>query len=864
MLKRIGAEESGEFKAIASGTLPSGKPVVVNANGTVSVVSSSTFTQAVGSAAVFESATIQDPQAAFDTVNNKILIVYGDDGNSIYGTAVVGTIDTSDNSISFGTPVVFNSASTSNIDVAFSPDNSKFLLVYEDTVGRAIVATVSGTTVSFGSETTFANVNVRDTRVAFNEASGGVGFFVIAYRDDDNSSHGKAVVVSILANGSPNVYTPATFNSGETSQISLAYDSTNQRTVISYKDDANSNVGTAIVATRSTGSLSFGSEVVFNNAATQFTATVYDSTNGKIVIGYQDFGNSSKGTAVVGTVSGTAISFGSEVVFNTGGTSSITGDFDIDGGKVIFGYADTGNSNQGTFVVGTVSGTSISFSSEVVFEAAAVNTYDVITTYCSTIGKIVFAYRDNDNSNYGTAIVLQNAYTFNNITSENYIGMSRGVAVQTGDAASTGAETVFEAADSPYVSSVYDANAQKVVIVYNDSGDSSKGKGIVGTVSGTSISFGSPTSFHTGADDMHIAYDSVSQKVVIAFRDSNQPIPCRAVVGTVSGTSISFGSTVIFDSIYSIIYGIAYDSNAQRIVIGYRRQQSTNSTYGHTIVGTVSGTSISFGTPVVVNSASTSDVAPVYDPNAQKVVVSYTDFGDSEKGKAKVGTVSGTTISYGSAVVWNNGTTEKGTPLYYAPSQKIIIAFKDAGNSGYGTAIIGTVSGDSISFGSESVFESAAAEYFGLAYDSNAGKVIIAYRDQGNSNYGNLVVGTVSGTDITFDAPTVFNAANSAYMQATYDTNAQKTVVSFRDSGNSGHGTSFTFSPSTIATTRGEVASGQAASMDIIGSVSDNQIGLTAGQQYFVQTDGTIGTTAATPSVLAGTAISATELLVKT
>ena len=27
MLKRIGAEESGEFKAVASGTLPSGKPV---------------------------------------------------------------------------------------------------------------------------------------------------------------------------------------------------------------------------------------------------------------------------------------------------------------------------------------------------------------------------------------------------------------------------------------------------------------------------------------------------------------------------------------------------------------------------------------------------------------------------------------------------------------------------------------------------------------------------------------------------------------------------------------------------------------------------------------------------------------------
>ena len=39
MLKRIGAEEGGEFKAVASGTLPSGQPVIVNSDGTVSTVS---------------------------------------------------------------------------------------------------------------------------------------------------------------------------------------------------------------------------------------------------------------------------------------------------------------------------------------------------------------------------------------------------------------------------------------------------------------------------------------------------------------------------------------------------------------------------------------------------------------------------------------------------------------------------------------------------------------------------------------------------------------------------------------------------------------------------------------------------------
>ena len=51
----------------------------------------------------------------------------------------------------------------------------------------------------------------------------------------------------------------------------------------------------------------------------------------------------------------------------------------------------------------------------------------------------------------------------------------------------------------------------------------------------------------------------------------------------------------------------------------------------------------------------------------------------------------------------------------------------------------------------------------------------------------------------------------------------------------------------------GQVASSSSATVDIIGTVSENQSGLTAGQSYYVQTDGTIGLTAGSPSVFAGT-----------
>ena len=45
---------------------------------------------------------------------------------------------------------------------------------------------------------------------------------------------------------------------------------------------------------------------------------VTDVEDGRVFIAYRDGGNSNQGTAIIGTVSGTSISFGSETVFNDG------------------------------------------------------------------------------------------------------------------------------------------------------------------------------------------------------------------------------------------------------------------------------------------------------------------------------------------------------------------------------------------------------------------------------------------------------------------------------------------------------------------------------------------------------------------
>ena len=435
--------------------------------------------------------------------------------------------------------------------------------------------------------------------------------------------------------------------------------------------------------------------------------------------------------------------------------------------------------------------------------------------------------------------------------------------MQTGSAASAGTPVVFEAATTNNIGAAFDPDNNKVVIAYRDDGNSEYGTAIVGTVnnSDNSITFGTPTVFESARSDHNkVTYDTSNDKIVIAYGDNGNSNKGTAVVGTVSGTSISFGSPTIFETGAIDWPSITFDSANNKVVVAY---STTSNSDGKAIVGTVSGTSISFGSSATFDTGTMQYIAATYDSNAQKVVIAYAENSGST-GDAIVGTVSGTSISFGSAATFESGAIAHASIGYDSTNNKVVILYADNGNSSYGTAIVGTVSGTSISFGTAAVFEAATTTYTSIVYDSSVQKLVIAYRDGGDSNKGKALGGTVSGTSITFDTPITFEEGESPYIASAYDSNAQRTVIAYGDASNSTHGTAAVYKANSIATTRAEVADGGNASIDIIGSVSDNQLSLTAGQQYFVQTDGTIGTTAATPSVLAGTAISATELVVKT
>jgi len=448
-----------------------------------------------------------------------------------------------------------------------------------------------------------------------------------------------------------------------------------------------------------------------------------------------------------------------------------------------------------------------------------------------------------------------------------------GIVTSTGSAnPSFGSEVVFATAESNRISSTYDSTNGKVVIAYQDAGNSNYGTAIVGTVSGTSISFGSEVVFNSGGinEPTSCVYDSANGKVVIAYVDVSNSNHGTAIVGTVSGTSISFGSKVVYNSGNTDYVTAVYDSTNEKVVIAYRDDGSSNR--GTAIVGTVSGTSISFGSEVIFNGAVSSWITSTYDSTNGKVVISYQDGGNSDYGTAIVGTVSGTSISFGSEVTFNNSTTQYTSTTFDSTNGKVVISYKDAGNSNYGTAIVGTVSGTSISFGSEVVFNTAITAFISSAFDSTNGKVVIAYRDEGNSDNGTGIVGTVSGTSISFGSEVVFNSGNTVYNSCTFDSTNNKTVIAYRDVPNSSYGTAVVFSSDSLVTNltaenyigiAAEAISNTATGkINILGGVNTGQTGLTTAQTYYVQTDGSLATSAGSPSVVAGTAISDTKVLV--
>ena len=449
------------------------------------------------------------------------------------------------------------------------------------------------------------------------------------------------------------------------------------------------------------------------------------------------------------------------------------------------------------------------------------------------------------------------------------------VSVVAATSSSVGSTVTFNSGSSEMkIGAAYDSNSNRVVIAYKDAANSNYGTAIVGTVSGTSISFGTAVVFLSGNnDDGGICFDSTNNKIVITTKDSTPSVDDgKAFVGTVSGTSISFGSAVTYETNNPSSNRVVFDSVSGKVAVLY--SEGSSPYQARCIIGTVSGTSISFGSEATPSSNRLNSLEGAFNSDG-KLLFAGQDVTNS-LGKVLVGTISGTSISFGSETSIVSGVQAIPEAVVYDSSNdKFLVLYDDNSAGGFLKGIVATISGTSVSFGTPDFINSSthAQDLYvnGASYNSSTGTIVAAFRDRSNSNQGTVVDITISGTSFTVSSALVFETGDTRFINTAYDSTAQKTVINFRDVDDSSYGKALVYTSASnnltsenyIGIARSGAADTAGAIIDTQGAIADNLTGLTAGQSYYVQTDGTLSTTAGDPSVFAGTAVSATKLIVK-
>jgi len=872
LLPAGGGQNNTDF--VADGNVSAGAPVILTAAGKAAPVSESSVAETMGTQAEYGPATTKWlTSTAFDSTNNRAVFAYRNIGTPFYVRCVIGTVNGT-GAMTYGTEVVVNSTTNSYPPKAvFDPNAGKAVLFYYESSNLiGIVGTVdpSDNSISFGSPVTVvsdASGSASYLTACFDTTNNQI---LVIYPDNvDNSSKGQVVTVS---GTSLTLGTASGIGGSNDGWYDLTYDSGDDRFIFAFQDFSNSYYASAMVGRIVSSTPSFpGLVYAFDSSggAGEITCS-YDSTANKTVFAWRDGGSSNYGKAIVGTVSTWALSFGSEVTFLSDRADYIAPVYDPNANKTVIAFQDYNypsvNNFYGRLVVGTVSGTDITFDSPQTFTNSTGASY-ISVAFDSTSNKVIISYIVTSTER-GWGVVFQNTGTSTNLTSTNLLGLAPEAISDTatgtintwgsrcestklvGEGPSAGANATYAPTpDDPYrYSMCYDTANDKVIIAYNDEANSYYLYACVGTVTGNAISWGTVVAVDETAtmDQIQLTYDTNADRVLLVFRDQGTGGDLSGRVGTVSGTTISFGSKTTGTPHPSSLTSI-YDPTEQKHLLSYL--DNNNSNYGYSCVATVTGgatNTVAFGTQVQFSSdgnLSGDNLPMCYYTSETKIIMKY-DI--TFTGRYAVAcTISGTSVSFGTAVLeyaWGTYGQMSSTNITYDSTANKAVSVDGVNASPHGLyAAVISLSGATITWGTPVVVNAnSATDTFkhaaSIAYSSAGNNLLIAYSDDSNSSYLYGVSGTLSGTSTTWGTPVAVRSVSVASDQETdliYDPDSQNFVVAYR-----------------TATPAGES-----------NVVSIGDLPLVVGTKYYVTTSGGFSSSADTPSVNAGLAISTTSLL---
>jgi len=309
----------------------------------------------------------------------------------------------------------------------------------------------------------------------------------------------------------------------------------------------------------------------------------------------------------------------------------------------------------------------------------------------------------------------------------------------------------------------------KFLVVWSDKNPWT-GRSRVATVSGTDITWGIETVWETpggtpsfGANRAELVMLS-STSVIISYRNEGDGLaPFVSKVGTISGNDITWGARHQHTGSVLFVWAGSTKISSTSVLVCWHDQLATE---GWASILTISGTNITYGPRKSFGASGNRRGFSVDMLDSTKFVAIWTDTGNSNHGVAAVGTISGTDITLGAGVEFlsANGlgnSTGNQSEVIALSATKCIMVYRDSSDLNHGVCRVGTVSGNDITFGVQTKFRTGAVtSVHGVSLNST--QFFTAYTDGADLNHGTAKIGTVSGTTVTFGTETEFLSANGS------------------------------------------------------------------------------------------------------
>lgn len=786
---------------------------------------------------------VYDLAASYNDSDNTHVIVYKNLTTTGYGYARIGEI--SNGLATYGSRAIFYQDEVDYVSVTYLP-SSRIAIAYTDVndsnKGFVIVGTYNPSTkiINYGTPINFSNgFQGIYNSITYDELA---GVLVISYRGESNrgfvrlaSVTGNTVTLGYLSGMSINV---AETHSHITSVSNVPGDGVvaNDFSLLAYQDGATGYGYANLIWTDATGSsFNVGPHYDFSNNSGPVTniSLAWSDTLDRFLLTYVDGGNSSKGYAVLGSLSGSLITFGSPFEFDAGTVTETAVVYDIEKGRFVISYAAN---STGKIKIATVDvdNYTMSFTDEFLFANGANNDVDYVhSIFDASQNKTLVAYADVNLTYKGIVTIFTSEVTAGG-NANKFIGIAD-------DDAAIGEEGKVNLRGSVDRAQV-NLTPNEVYYVTADGQLSTTPTefGVAGrALSATHIQLFPETSFDKilNLPDTFAGYgitDLSPTFTANSFVREGQPVALRsdgeieAVYATYNDTAGTTNTAKVFENTvnHQDIF-IAYNDNKKaivtynditnnetRIVVAEFKDDGTIDTgspvqldstgyitcsifipnrncfvifyNGTARVVEVAGLSVVMKPPVVFNAtAGNNSVVAKLDPIQNRIFITYVDNGDSNKAKAFLGEVDGSLLfTYGTAQDIDNVAVSELSLDFDSSLNLMILAYKLT--VGPVLLLSASISANILTLNTNdklAIEPTISKDTIALTIVQQENKLVVAYKDTTNTK-GSYVVVDVIGNGFVANLANDFHNGNVSDVTLTFVKNTNRIVFVYKDVSN--------------------------------------------------------------------------------